>query len=121
MRTASTNLALATVLAALLSCNQRGDLQHEVVKLELTWVGWGCRCPDWCNDVNAEDPEECIFVEPADPSLELPAVIWSEHPMVPRVRFTGRFYEGEGRPNGYYSEAVTEGRVLQYVAYEVIH
>ena len=120
MRTGTLITLLTIVLAGAVSCDRRGGLQDDVVTVELTWVGWGCRCPEWCAYQNGKDPEPCIFVEPADPTLELPASLWIDHPSIPRARFTGRYYEGEGRPKGYYTEGVTEGRVLQYTAYEII-
>jgi len=105
---------------AIIGCNDRGPLRDPEVTLELSWVGFGCRCPDWCQWRTSHDPEPCLFVEPADPSLELPDSVWGQAEPGPRVRFTGRFYEKPGRPNEYYTEGVTEGPVLQYTAYEIL-
>lgn len=58
-----------------------------------------------------------MFVEPSDSTSELPDSIYLNGR---RIRFTGSFYEGEGRPLGYYTEGVEEGRVFRYTSFKVL-
>lgn len=59
-----------------------------------------------------------MFVEPVDRTLELADSLYTNGR---RIRFTGSFYEGTGRPKDYYTEGVEEGRVFRYTAYTVLN
>lgn len=106
-----------SIWSVLSGCGGTGSLRPEIRTIEASHVAWGCRCPDWCEWATPDDPEPCMFIEPADPALELPDSLLSPGH---RIRFTGRSYEGIGRPKDYYDEGVEDGPVFQYTSYVVL-
>jgi hypothetical protein len=106
---------------------QQEDLMSEEQTIELTYIAWGCDCANWATPEDMEKfagsdsdslAERCIFLEAAAESLEFPDTMDYNGD---RIRFTGRFYNEKGFPEGYKSdEPVDEARVFRYTSWKLI-
>ena len=99
-------------------------LNPKVISLNLTYIPYGCACANWVIPADQKKysaelmPLLSIYIEPADPSLELPDTIGFLNDL---VRFTGQFYKQPGFPKGYRSEQHPEkARVFRYTAFDVL-
>lgn len=114
------------MLMVLQSCSDKGKLTGPTITLEMIPIRWGCDCADWIpiNEFTLYDfhPDtlaaHCVFIEPASDEIVLPE---SYSNTGHTVRFTGRFYEKPGFPDGYDSvEDVDEAKVFRYTSFELI-
>ena len=93
--------------------------------LELEYIVWGCACANWVTPTDRmkyEDnglAEHCIYIEPADESLNLPAYFDAfKH----RIKVTGRFYVKPDYPKGTIEmeEPIEKAKVFRYTKIEII-
>jgi hypothetical protein len=102
------------------------DLIGKLVTLELKYIAWACECANWASVADCKKYSDSadileamsLYLEPADPSLEL-ADSLGYHDEV--IRVTGQFYRKIGFPKGYSSEQKPKkSRVFRYTAYQVV-
>jgi len=109
------------------SPNPKGELDEEILSLELSYIAWACDCANWAKPEeiekhyhNYEDTlaKLSVFIEAAKPTLELPDTLgWSGD----IISFKGQFYHGLGYPKDYHSfEEPAPAKVFRYTEYEVI-
>ena len=103
-----------------------GVLEQEIQTLELTYIAWACPCANWATQedlVRYEGKEDSlaiqsIFIEPASSLFALPDSLGYSNDI---IRFTGRFYQERGFPEGLQNpELYDKARVFRYFEYEVI-
>ena len=101
-------------------------LNGKIRTLELAYIIWGCECANWIplkEKVKYEKKgglaENCIFIEAADSSLELPT---SFEPAKHTIRVSGQFYVKKDYPKGMEKseEKVEKAKVFRYNALEII-
>lgn len=108
------------------SCHDKGQETGPIISVNMLHIHWACDCADWI-PVDLFDKYEydgdslaahCVFIEPASEEFMLPENLDSFGHM---VRFTGRYYEHAGFPEGYSSpEDVDEAMVFRYTSYELV-
>lgn len=93
--------------------------------LELEYIVWGCACANWVTTAERKKYEDsglaehCIFIEPADKSLELPLYFDAfRH----RLKVKGQFYVRPDYPQGTVEmeEHLDKAKVFRYTRIEVI-
>mgnify|MGYP001800449701 CR=1 FL=1 len=103
-----------------------GVLEQEVQTLELTYIAWACPCANWATQedlVRYEEKEDSlaiqsIYIEPASSLFALPDTLGYSNNI---IRFTGRFYQERGFPEGLQNpELYDKARVFRYTNFEVI-
>lgn len=101
-------------------------LTGKVEDLELEYIVWGCACANWVTvadwKIYADSglEEHCIFIEPADSSLELPIYFDAfRH----RLKVNGQFYTKPDYPKGTIEmeEHLDKAKVFRYTKMEVIN
>ncbi len=116
---------------SLIRCSdQPTKLSNKPEIIEVSYVNWACNCADFIettfykSNPNYEIKEEdCIFIEAADSSIEVPISFYTEGHFEKNLRLTGQFYLDKGVPNTY--EFATPGtadkaRVFHYTKIEII-
>ena len=92
--------------------------------LELEYIVWGCACANWVTTADRKKYEDsglaehCIFIEPADKSLELPLYFDAfRH----RLKVKGQFYVRPDYPQGTVEmeEHLDKAKVFRYTRIEV--
>jgi hypothetical protein len=90
--------------------------------LELNYIVWGCACANWITDADYERDsgiaEHCIFIEPADDSLELPLYFDAfRH----TIKISVQFYTRPDYPKGTIQgeEHLDKAKVFRYTTLEV--
>jgi hypothetical protein len=101
-------------------------LERKVQRLELEYIVWGCACANWITpadrikyDTNGL-ADHCIFIEPADSSLELPDGTFQFDKE--NIRVTGQFYVRKDYPKGTIEmeEHLDKAKVFRFTKIEVI-
>jgi hypothetical protein len=101
-------------------------LERKVQRLELEYIVWGCACANWITpadrikyDTNGL-ADHCIFIEPADSSLELPDSTFQFDKE--NIRVTGQFYVRKDYPKGTIEmeEHLDKAKVFRFTKIEVI-
>jgi hypothetical protein len=104
--------------------NKNNPLTKEILTLKLFYIQWSCGCANWItfSDIKkyGHDDKYCIFVEPADSTLNLPDTIGYHGDI---VKFTGQFYKEKNYPEGYVQteEDVEKAKVFRYIKYQILH
>lgn len=100
-------------------------LNGKTESLELSYIAWGCACANWVTTADYKIYEDdalakhCIFIEPANSSLEVPLFFDAfRH----RIKVTGQFYVKEGYPIGtsITEEPIDKAKVFRYTNIEVV-
>lgn len=101
-------------------------LEDSVQTLNLTYLVWGCECPNWAITENLYRDQEdgtlamkSIYIEPASDDLILPDTIGYNGD---EVLFTGQFYIEKGYPKNYRKTEQDPGksRVFRYTKYKIV-
>jgi hypothetical protein len=99
-------------------------LTGKIENLELEYIVWGCACANWVTIADRKKYEDsglaahCIFIEPADKSLELPLYF---SPFRHRLKVKGQFYVRPDYPQGTVQgeEQLDKAKVFRYTKIEV--
>lgn len=101
-------------------------LEDTIRTLNLTYLLWGCECPNWTITENLYRDQEdgtlamkSFYIEPASDDLILPDTIGYNGD---EVLFTGQFYNEKGYPKNYVKTEQVAGKskVFRYTKYEII-
>ena len=101
-------------------------LELGIKKLELEYVLWGCACANWITPVDRIKydtsglEEHCIFIEPADSSLELPDSTFKYDKE--NIKVTGQFYVRKDYPKGTVEmeEPLGKAKVFRFTKIEIV-
>lgn len=107
--------------------NETNSLNGKMETIELTYIAWASDCANWATKEDLKKYSEnigdslahrCIFIEPANQSLELPDTLGYSNDI---IKFTGQFYDKRGFPKDYKSlENPDEARIFRYTNYAVV-
>jgi hypothetical protein len=105
-------------------------LANKTETIELTYINWACACAPFLETkYYAQDPnyeardEDCIFIEPADPTKAIPESYENGGYWDYQLKLTGQFYLDKGVPESYVqetSEKPEPARVFRYETFELI-
>ena len=105
-------------------------LTEEIKTIEVSYINWACDCPDFIetkyykNNFSYKSKEEdCIFIESANPSINVPDNFYSKGHFEKHLRLTGQFYKKIGIPKAYKqktSEKPDKANVFRYYKIEII-
>lgn len=107
------------------------NLTAKTETIDVWYVNWACNCADFIetkyskNNPDYETKEEdCIFIEPSDPSLTVPDSFYSKAHFEKKLRLTGQFYQNKGIPKSYEmktpGEKPDKAKVFRYDKIEII-
>jgi hypothetical protein len=106
-------------------------LETKKETIEVTYVNWACDCADFLEtkfyknnpDYEAKE-DDCIFIEPSEPSLTIPESYYSDDHFNKILRLTGHYYKNKGIPTSYEMKTVGEkpekAKVFRYDKIEMI-
>ncbi len=105
-----------------------GALSDKVDTLLLVFVKRNCNCAEWIkwsDKKNGESAgkEKYIWLEAANPGLELPATYPAYSEGGYRLKVEGSFYDGSGIPNDYIAQRdqkPEKARVFRYISSALI-
>ena len=100
-------------------------LTGKIETLELVYIDWFCACANWITIEDKKKYEDsglamhAIFIEPANPSLNLPE---SFNHLQNRIKATGQFYVREDYPQGtvQMEEPLEKAKVFRYTSIQII-
>lgn len=113
------------------SChNQPTKLSGKTETIQVSYVNWACDCADYIetkfyqdnSDYEAKE-EDCIYIEPANPSLKIPDNYFDNGHFENHLRLTGQFYIDKGVPNTYgrkTPEKPEKAKVFRYDKFEIV-
>jgi hypothetical protein len=100
-------------------------LENKFQQLELEYIVWGCACANWITPkdlIKYQDSglaKHCIFIEPADSTLDLPDNFQSASQ---KIIVKGQFYAREDYPKGTIQteETLEKAKVFRYTKIKVV-
>lgn len=100
-------------------------LENKVQQLELEYIAWGCACANWITPkdmIKYQDSglaKHCIFIEPADSTLEIPDIF---QPVTQKIIVKGQFYVREDYPKGTIQteENLDKAKVFRYTKIKIL-
>ena len=126
-----TRLTLIFGLIWLTSCNnQPTKLSGKTETIEVFYINWACDCADFIetkfyadNSEYEAKEEDCIFIEPANPSIKIPDNYFEKGHFENHLKLTGQFYIDKGVPNTYdrkTPEEIEKSKVFRYDKFELV-
>jgi len=105
--------------------NPNNILVPEIHNLELSYITFGCACPNWIEkedlvkDGDNLNMDHYIFIEPENSKLELPQ---SFDVFKNNIKVTGQFYAKKDYPKGTKKgeEELKRAKVFRYTKLEVV-
>ena len=105
--------------------NPTNTLNGKTETLELYYIAFDCACANWVTPADLKKYAEghlhqhCIFIEPANKSLEIPSYFESDRYF---IRVTGQFYINPDYPKGtiQMEEPIDKAKVFRYTKIEVL-
>ena len=101
-------------------------LESNEQTLRLEYMSWFCSCANWATPSDLAKykdtgklSDHCIFIEPANSSLDLPDTIGYS---ADAVQFTGSFYLYPGFPKGFVQseDKAEKAKVFRYTAFKIL-
>jgi hypothetical protein len=110
------------------SKSMRGILSFNLDTLILVHVKRNCNCAEWIkwsNSINGTEvgKDDYIWLEPANPGLELPEEFSSYPNRDFRLRVEGSYYQDQAIPNDYVPQGdqkPEKARVFRYISSDLI-
>ena len=111
-----------TVQTPKLISDSTNTLEPQIRTLELEYIDWLCACANWITPSDKKKFENkglakhCIFIEPADSTLNLP------NGLTENIKVTGQFYVREDYPKGYteIEEPLDKAKVFRYTRVQIL-
>jgi len=119
-------LKFAFGLILLTSCgDQPKQLSGKRETIEVAYVNWACDCADFIEIKYFKDnpeyeikEEDCIFIEPADLTIQIPEEYYNSGHFERYLKLTGQFYKDKGIPNSYERKTPEQPRKARVFRYD---